>query len=68
MTRHDLYAHFAPARTALTISEFMERRLEAGNDDPHGAENLEKALDYSYVKALAGQAEAEDAARSLDES
>ena len=65
--RHDLYGHFAPAGTALTYTEFMERRLEA-SDDPYGAENLEKALDYSYVKALAGQAEAEDAARSLDES
>ena len=65
--RYSFYAHFAPAETVLTYSEFMERRLGAG-DDPYGAGNLEKALDYGYVKALAEQAEAEDATRSLGES
>ena len=64
--RYDLYAHFAPAGTALTCSEFMERRLGAGGD-PYGAGNLEQALDYDYVRALAGQAGAEDAACPPDE-
>lgn len=46
----------------------MECRLEAGDNDPYGAGNLEKALDYSYVKALVEQAEAEADAYSPGES
>ena len=65
--RYDLYAHFAPAGTILTYSEFMERRLGAGDDDPYGARNLEQALDYEYVRALAEQTEDESDAHLPDE-
>ena len=65
--RYSLYAHFAPAGTALTYSEFMERRLGTGDNDPYGAENLERVLDYSYVRELAERADAEDGARPPDE-
>lgn len=50
----------------MTYTEFMARRLGAG-DDPYGAGNLEKALDYGYVKALAERTEAGDDAHASKE-